>query len=368
MGWAVVQSAKKAATSAIATTGAAAFGTNLSSGTKIIAAVSVPYGTVSGVSDGTNSLTLIGRKTVTNLLDVSLWAMDTPAGDVGTKPTITATLTNSAQSSVLIQEVSGLLPGNTTAMADGTPGSNTGTGGASTGSPAYTSTASNEYLVSVYGDDGGPETFTKPTALTADANSVNANSYDDIAIAYGNSTNGTEAGSWALAGTSADWATLLVAFQLAAAGTPISGADTGTGTDTATVNQGGQGYDAGTGTEAASGPRAEHRGANARRLLQPGRRHVARGHRHPGRHRRQQRHRPDRQGAHRRERQPHRPDRDILGGHHPGTGHHPDGNRLVGIRGTGQRQRQRRVHRRGHHDVQPEPVLVRRLHHLRHVP
>ena len=137
MAWSRIQSAKTAATTTGATTVAATFGTNLSSGTKIIAAVALPYGTVTGVSDGTNPLTLIGRKTVTNLLDVSLWAMDTPSGDAGAKPTITATLTNTTQGSMVIQEVSGLLAGNTTAMADGTLGSNTGTGGSSTGSPAY---------------------------------------------------------------------------------------------------------------------------------------------------------------------------------------------------------------------------------------
>lgn len=213
MGWSVVQSAKKTATATAATTGAATFGTNLSFGTKIIMAVTVPFGTVTGVSDGTHALTLIGRKTAT--CDVSLWAMDTPAGDVGTQPTITATISGSTQSSLVLQEVSGLLAGNTTAMADGTLGSNSGTGNSgSTGSPSYTSTASNEYLVSAYGDDGGPLTWTKPSALTADTNSVNTNSYANSALAYGNSTNGTEAGSWALAGTSANWATLLVAFKL----------------------------------------------------------------------------------------------------------------------------------------------------------
>ena len=74
---------------------------------------------------------------------------------------------------ILLQEVSGLLAGNTTAMADGTLASLGGVGSSgSTGSPSYTSTASSEFLVSVYGDDGGPLTWTKPAALTSDANSV----------------------------------------------------------------------------------------------------------------------------------------------------------------------------------------------------
>ena len=256
MAWSRIQSAKTAATMTGAATGTATFTTNLSSGTKIIAAVSVSVGsatTVSGVADGNgNSLTLIGRKTTASLQDTSLWAMDTPAGDAGTTPAITATLTGgTGQISIVIQEVSGLLSGNTTAMADGTLGSKNGTGGSSTGSPTYTSTASDEYLVSVYGDDGGPETWTKPSALTADANSINGNSYADCAIAYGNSTDAAEAGSWALTGTSAEWATLLVAFKLASTST-ITAADSWSGVDTATAAQGGTGYDTWAGTDTAT--------------------------------------------------------------------------------------------------------------------
>src|SRR6185437_2873464 len=199
---------------------------NVSSGTKLIAAAAVSDqsglgSTTSSVKDAAlNSMTLIGRKSAGSptAVDVSLWAMDTPAGDVGTKPTLTATATNNSQISILIQEVSGLLAGNTTAMADGTLGSNTGTGGASTGSPTYSSTALNEYLVSVYGDDGGPETWTKPAGTTSDPNSVNSNAHADCAIAYTNSTNGAEAGSWALTGTSAQWCTLLVAFKISGGG------------------------------------------------------------------------------------------------------------------------------------------------------
>lgn len=230
MAWNLIQSAVGAATGTPGTTKPVTYSfANVSSGTKLIAYVSTSTQTgtstaVATVKDGAgNSFTLVGRKQVGTspiLTDISAWAIDTPAGDVGTKPTITATLgTGTANMGILVQEVGGLAVGNTlAAMIDGTLQALSGTGGASTGSPAYSSTAVNEYLVSVYGDDGGPETWTKPAALTADTNSTNSNADSNTAVAYGNSTNGAEAGSWALTGTTADWCTLLVAFKLASTG------------------------------------------------------------------------------------------------------------------------------------------------------
>lgn len=225
MSWSRIQSASKAATSSAVSSVALAYGTNLTSGTKLIVAVatSTQTGTtttVSTVKDGAgNSLTLVGRKSAGTspvLTDVSLWAMDTPSADAGTKPTITATLTGgTANMSILLQEVSGLAVGNTTAaMIDGTLAGLTGSATGTTGSPSYTSAAVDEYLVSVYGDDGGPISAVKPSALTSDANSLNSQTYANCALAYGNSTDGAEAGSWTLTGSAAEWATLLVAFQL----------------------------------------------------------------------------------------------------------------------------------------------------------
>ena len=72
---------------------------------------------------------------------------------VGTKPTITATWASGGGLGLVVQEVSGLLAGNTTAMVDGTPGTLTGST-TSTGSPTYSSTAANEFLVSAYADIG----------------------------------------------------------------------------------------------------------------------------------------------------------------------------------------------------------------------
>lgn len=226
MSWSVLQSAGSAASASTGSKSLAFSTANLSSGSKIIVAVSVSMlahatATVASVDDGnSNNLTLIGRKTSGTNTDVSLWAMDTPAGDVGTKPTMTVTLSGSnGEISMVIMEVSGLLSGNTTAMCDGTLASNSGSGGSSTGTPTYSSTAANEFLVSVYGDDGGPETWTKPTSTTSATGSVNSNGNADCAVAYKNSANGTESDSWALSGSAADWCTLIVAFKLASSGT-----------------------------------------------------------------------------------------------------------------------------------------------------
>src|SRR5580704_16424705 len=130
MAWSVLQSASTAATGNSGTQSATFTTANLSSGTKLIAAVACSANglTVSSVKDGAgNSFTSLATVSFNNAASngqLSLWAIDTPAGDAGTKPTITATLTASTtETSLLIQEVSGLLAGNTAAMLDGTAGS-----------------------------------------------------------------------------------------------------------------------------------------------------------------------------------------------------------------------------------------------------
>src|SRR5260221_9247486 len=141
-----------------------------------------------------------------------------PAGAAGTKPTVTATISGGTpEAAILVQEVSGLATGTTlAAVVDGTPGTLTGNTNTATGSPSYTSTASSEFLVACYGDTGGPLTWVKPAALTADTAAVNSSAANDVALAYGNSTNGTEAGSWGLSGTATPWGAFLLAFK----GTP----------------------------------------------------------------------------------------------------------------------------------------------------
>jgi len=222
--WSRVQSASTAASVSAVGSVSTSYATNLTSGTTLLAACSVATQTgtsteVGSVSDNNgHTFSLVGRKFTTPLVDVSLWLLNTPSGDAGSKPKITATLSSgTGNMALLIQEVSGL-----SGSVDGTLGTLAGSGTGTTGSPTYSSSASNEYLVSVYGDDGGPVTYTKPAALTADANSLNTQTYADLALAYGNSTGGTEAGSWSLTGSSAEWSVLLVAFDLTG-GSTVSG-------------------------------------------------------------------------------------------------------------------------------------------------
>src|SRR5580704_4878816 len=207
MAWSRVQSASAAA-NLPGTTQALAYSSNVSSGTKLIAVV-VANGSVttSTVKDGAgNSLTKILAQLLDNTAadgELSLWAMDTPAGDVGTAPTLTATFSSSAVSTsgMLIQEVSGLAAGNTVAaMIDGTAGANFGAGGTSTGSPTYSSAASNEYLVSCVGDNENVTNgnYTAPAGYTADPNNLNNNNLADVLIAFKNSTGGTESASWTM--------------------------------------------------------------------------------------------------------------------------------------------------------------------------
>jgi hypothetical protein len=245
MGWSRLQSASKTATGT-STSQTVTYGSNLSSGTKLIVAVSCSgnnTGTTFACSVGGNAMTLVATHSTAGLLFAGLYALDTPAGLVGTKPTVTFTESGGVcEISMMCQEVSGLLAGNTTAMMDGTPG---GIGGnsnsGSTGSPTYSSAAAGEYLAAVYCDDGGPLTWTVPPGYTGDPNGVNTNSLANVQIAYSNSSNGVEAGSYGLSGTAADWAVLLGAFQLApvvvtidAVGPSSSGFYSGQGTLPAT--------------------------------------------------------------------------------------------------------------------------------------
>jgi hypothetical protein len=191
---------------------------NLSSGSVLIAAVSlsssqagdVALSAVCTCADGSsNSLPFIGGVVNGTNGYTGLFAATTPAGDVGTKPTITGTFSGTIDnfgSSILIQEISGI-----NASADGTYGSATGAASpATTGS--YSSAGSNEYLVCAYGDPGFSVTLTTPGGYSADANNLTS-SNSDVAIFYKNSTGGPESASVTLSG-SANWGTVLVAFGL----------------------------------------------------------------------------------------------------------------------------------------------------------
>lgn len=228
MAWSRLQSvANNSATTSVSVTTTS----NCTSGSKLIAFIA--SGTNSGdqvtsVADGSSNafskLVSVGLAGTGNG-HLDIWALDTPAVDVGTKPTITANVTNNAGNTVaiLLQEVSGLLAG--TSVLDGTWGTLTGTGGTSTGSPTYSSTAANEYLVTIYGDNGGPATYTGPTSpWTVDSSGVNSNANDDIALAYKNSSGGAETGGgWSLTSSGQQWAVGMVAFKLAGSAPVPSG-------------------------------------------------------------------------------------------------------------------------------------------------
>lgn len=232
MAWGYVQGNKTAATATALSSVACTYVTaNVSAGTSLLAHVTTSTqtgttDTVATVKDGAGNNFLrimhIAGGSPNILNDVSVWILNTPVGDVGTKPTITATLSGgTANMGILIEEWSGLAAGATLALlVDGTGGVLTGATTGATGSPTYSSSVANELLLKIYGDSGGPITYTAPSG-TADANNVNSNSPADLAVVYGNSTGGAEAGSWSLAGTATQWGVILVALKLAS--TTITG-------------------------------------------------------------------------------------------------------------------------------------------------
>ena len=181
-------------------TGAVAYTTaNLSAGTKLIAFICAGGGSnpeVTAMKDGaSNAMTKLGAVLLGGTAangELSAWAMDTPAGDVGTKPTITPTMAGGNQSlGIVIQEVSGLLAGNTTAMIDGTAATSSGSisSNGSVACAAYSTTAAGEYLVALGGDDEASTlTWANPTGSTTytrDAKAVNASVVFNCVPAFG---------------------------------------------------------------------------------------------------------------------------------------------------------------------------------------
>ncbi len=224
MTWTVLQSANgnNGGGSASNTTTATFVTANISAGSKIIAyvTVDVPSGiSATGVADGaSNAWTLIGRIAgAGNVQEASIWALDAPAGDIGTKPAITATASANCDMAILVQEVSGLARGNTTAMCDGTPATLTGnTSG--TGSPSYSTSAAGEFLVSLYGDFGDGFTIGTAGGWTADPGNRNTSGTVSLMLQYKSSTGGTESDGFTSADTTGGWEIITVAFRLASAG------------------------------------------------------------------------------------------------------------------------------------------------------
>jgi hypothetical protein len=224
MSWSVLQSAGAGATSG--GNNSVTLPSNVSSGTKLIAYVGVSNtggaADVTAVSDNnSNQFTEIASTnfSTTSVL-MSMWVLDTPAGDVGSMPTITATAGSSLITALVVEEVSGLATG-TSASLDGSAGAAHGSGNPV--SASYSSSASNEFLVSFFVDGFNAHNTTGvsgSTSYTTDAHNVNSASSTICCVAYGNSTGGAETATWTTSSTDILWTTLLVAFKLAGGGTP----------------------------------------------------------------------------------------------------------------------------------------------------
>lgn len=220
---------QSASGTAAATSVPATFSTaNLSAGSKIIAFVSVGATSAPALTGctatGSNVLTQMGTINQANAR-IYIFAVDATgdgshASMVGTKPTVTATCGSTVGLGIVIQEVPGLLAGNTTAVLDGSPGTLTGAT-ATTGSPAYSDTVAGQYKVSAYGDFGTGFTVATAAGWTPDPNNVNASTNSDCLVQYRASTGGTDADGFTNADTGG-WAIVEVAFKLASAsaGTP----------------------------------------------------------------------------------------------------------------------------------------------------
>lgn len=226
MAWSVLQSAKGTGLGVSSLT--VAYSTaNVQSGNKLIshiAAAPSAAATISSVADGaSNAETQVASPSGTSggAYVGGLFAMDVPAGDVGTKPSITVNVTQASDIAMIVEEVSGLATGNTlAAMIDGSAASVYETPSTSQAQPAYTSTAANELLYSILGDNGNSVTYTTPSGYTTDANNINGSPNADLLVTWKNSTNGPESGTWTTSGTPIGSGLIVVAFKLAAAGGP----------------------------------------------------------------------------------------------------------------------------------------------------
>ena len=214
MAWSVLQSASNGNAN-FGPPLTATYGTNLSSGTTMLAFVCAFQQTTTSVADASSNaftkLASAGLNGSTANGELSLWSLDTPAGDVGTKPVITGTVTSTGSCSILIQEVSGL--GATASQPDGTAGATGGTASGTIGPPSYTSGTAGEYLLYLYGDSGDGATWTAPSGYSSDPNSSNASFACDLAVCYKNSTGGTETGTYSI-NAGGTWELLMVALKL----------------------------------------------------------------------------------------------------------------------------------------------------------
>lgn len=195
----------------------------VSAGNKIHVFVSVDSSTqtINSVQDqNANNWTLLKTATNTSQVTVAWYFLDVPAGDVGSTLSITVTAANTnASIAILCIEESGELAGNTTAAADGTPG-NTGADNNTPTAPSYSSAASGEDGFVVIGDWGGGFTFTAPSGLTADANSINGSGTGNILVAPFTTTGGAESHTFTVAGATS-WVQFVGAMKSGTPPTPV---------------------------------------------------------------------------------------------------------------------------------------------------
>lgn len=218
MAWNVAQS-KSAISTTSGTTVAVTLTSTPTTGHKIIvgSVMSGDSGTGSTCKDSnSNSLTALGSigTGLNGSMALNLFAYDVPASPSSTF-TVTLPLSK-ADKAIMALEVSGLVTGNTSAMLDGTAG--TGVGFQVVPTVTYSSTAVNELLIELYGDNGGPMTYTAANSYTDGGNGLNASSTTDINFFWKNSTNGSEADGFTLSGTGAETGGIKVAFKVAAGG------------------------------------------------------------------------------------------------------------------------------------------------------
>ena len=211
---------------------------NVVSGSTLIAAISIGVGsteTITSVVDdlGNNFFKIL--ETPFNVAGlVSLWVLNTPVGQVGHKPTITANKSGSGYGeTVLIEEVSNLATGTTVAaLCDGTPAYNQSTSATTTvTSVAYSSSVTGEYTISVYGDDGNSNHgIGAPSGWTKDPSSAGSGDVippgigcpNSVGIAYKSSTGGSESpNAWTISNIE-DWNQIVVAFQGSGGGGPAT--------------------------------------------------------------------------------------------------------------------------------------------------
>jgi len=225
MAYSILQSVLGAVSTAATCT--ATYTSNLSPGSKLIAFVSEDINVTfypSGVALNDTAATALAN--IAEVLypsttgGLSVWVVDTPSDAVGTKPTVTATLSGSFGSVVGIMEVSGLALGSTAAaVIDGTYGTDSGSASPAV-SGAYSDNYTGELLVGVVGDPGNTTTYTVSGGSWSQLFQTTANSAAQLVVGTQNSAGTGESFSWAISGA-ATWGSILFAFKLAAAtGTP----------------------------------------------------------------------------------------------------------------------------------------------------